>query len=49
MFKQGLTLQILNQTDQCLKELKVIELMGDELFAKMMKKNKNIQSTKRQK
>ena len=49
MLKQGLTLQILNQKDQCLKELKVIELMEDELVAKMMKKNKNIQSIKRQK
>ena len=42
MLKQGLALQIFNQTDQCLKELKVIELMEDELVAKMMKKSKNI-------
>ena len=49
MLKQGLTFQILNQTDHCPKELKTIQLMEDELVAKMMKKSKNIQTFKRQK
>ena len=39
MLKQGLILQIMNQTDHCLKEKKkkVIGLMTDELGGKIMK------------